>query len=54
MTTGERAPIDLRLTMICVGLGVVAVAFGLLPWLLTGARLPLQNLWTTPVVAPTA
>ncbi|MDY0944837.1 hypothetical protein SOM11_02425 [Frigoribacterium sp. CFBP9039] len=52
MTTGERAPIDLRLIMICAGLGVVAVAFGLLPWLLTGARLPLQNLWTTPVVAP--
>ena len=27
--------------------GVVAVVIGLLPWLVTGARLPLQNLWAT-------
>ena len=26
--------------------GVLTAAFGLLPWLLTGARLPLQNLWS--------
>jgi hypothetical protein len=28
-----------------IGLGVAAVALGLLPWLRTGLRLPLQNLW---------
>lgn len=29
----------------CVAIGVVATAVGLLPWILTGMRLPLQNLW---------
>lgn len=28
-------------------LGVASAALGLLPWLLTGMRLPLQNLWTS-------
>jgi hypothetical protein len=28
-------------------IGVAAAAFGLLPWLVTGMRLPLQNLWAT-------
>ena len=31
----------------CVLLGVVFAVAGLLPWLATGARLPLQNLWAT-------
>lgn len=29
----------------CFGIGVAAGVLGLLPWLLTGLRLPLQNLW---------
>lgn len=29
----------------CFGMGVAAGVLGLLPWLLTGMRLPLQNLW---------
>lgn len=31
-----------------VALGVGAALLGLLPWLLTGGRLPLQNLWAEP------
>jgi hypothetical protein len=50
MTTGERTPTDARAILLFVGLGVVAVIVGLAPWLLTGARLPLQNLWAAPVV----
>lgn len=30
-----------------VGLGLLAVLFGLLPWLATGGRAPTQNLWAT-------
>ena len=30
--------------------GVVAAVLGLLPWLITGLRLPLQNLWATEVL----
>jgi hypothetical protein len=29
----------------CVGIGVAAAVVALLPWLVTGVRLPLQNLW---------
>ncbi|WP_157156758.1 hypothetical protein [Diaminobutyricimonas sp. LJ205] len=29
-------------------IGAAAALVGLLPWLITGARLPLQNLWATP------
>lgn len=29
------------------GVGIAAAALGLLPWLVTGLRLPLQNLWGT-------
>ncbi|MCR2825554.1 hypothetical protein [Microbacterium sp. zg.Y909] len=33
--------------------GATAVLVGLLPWLLTGARMPIQNLWAfTPTVPP--
>ncbi|TPW93097.1 hypothetical protein FJ656_35030, partial [Schumannella luteola] len=28
-----------------LGIGVAAALLGLLPWILTGMRLPLQNLW---------
>jgi len=50
MTTGERTPTDARVILLAIGLGVAAVLVGLAPWLLTGARLPLQNLWAAPVV----
>lgn len=30
-----------------LGIGVAAAAIGLLPWIVTGMRLPLQNLWAT-------
>lgn len=30
-------------------IGAAAAALGLMPWLMTGARLPLQNLWATAV-----
>ncbi|KQO84089.1 hypothetical protein ASF17_00565 [Frigoribacterium sp. Leaf263] len=50
MTTGERTPADARVILLAIGLGVAAVLVGLAPWLLTGARLPLQNLWAAPVV----
>ena len=50
MTTGERTPTDARVILLAIGLGVAAVLVGLAPWLLTGARLPLQNLWDAPVV----
>lgn len=35
---------------VVVAAGVVAAAIGLLPWLVTGMRLPLQNLWATPTL----
>jgi hypothetical protein len=34
-----------RGTLFGLGLGPVAAVVGLLPWLVTGMRLPLQNLW---------
>jgi hypothetical protein len=41
----------------CLLTGVAAAFVGLLPWLVTGLRLPVQNLWatdTTPVLMPRA
>lgn len=32
---------------LCFLIGVAAAGLGLLPWLVTGLRLPLQNLWAT-------
>lgn len=37
-------------TLACVGIGVAAAVVALLPWLATGARLPLQNLWADPTL----
>jgi hypothetical protein len=31
----------------CFAIGLAAAVLGLLPWILTGMRLPLQNLWVT-------
>ena len=39
-----RPPLGL---LACFAIGVGAALVGLLPWLLTGMRLPLQNLWAT-------
>ncbi|MDQ4137717.1 MAG: hypothetical protein M3116_02565 [Actinomycetota bacterium] len=33
--------------VVCFGIGLVAALLGLLPWLASGMRLPLQNLWAT-------
>lgn len=35
-----------------VGTGVLSGVVGLLPWIVTGMRLPLQNLWATSTVDP--
>lgn len=35
-----------------VGVGVLSGVVGLLPWIVTGMRLPLQNLWATSTVDP--
>jgi hypothetical protein len=32
----------------CVGIGIAATVLGLVPWIVTGMRLPLQNLWAQP------
>lgn len=32
---------------VCPFIGIVAAVLGLLPWIITGMRLPLQNLWAT-------
>lgn len=32
---------------VAVSVGIAAAVLGLLPWILTGLRLPLQNLWAT-------
>ncbi len=37
-------------TLACVGIGVAGAVVALLPWLATGARLPLQNLWAEPTL----
>jgi len=34
----------------CVGLGAAPAVLGLLPWLVTGMRLPLQDLWAAPTL----
>lgn len=48
----ERVTTQWRIGAVIPGLalGVLAAAVGLLPWLVTGARLPLQNLWATQVL----
>lgn len=51
-TPGDDEPIEPRgrrsLPLgLCFLIGVGAAAVGLLPWLVTGLRLPLQNLWAT-------
>ncbi|MWV47769.1 hypothetical protein GRS96_00590 [Rathayibacter sp. VKM Ac-2803] len=39
----------MRSRLVGVAVGVVAAVLGLLPWLLTGMRLPVQNLWRVEV-----
>ena len=34
----------------CLAIGVLSAVVGLLPWLLTGMRLPLQQLWAAPAL----
>jgi hypothetical protein len=54
--TGERSP-EAQATVrsiplwACLLMGVGAAIVGLLPWIVTGLRLPLQNLWSTDVAA---
>lgn len=44
-----RAPVS-SLAWKGFGVGVAGALFGLLPWLVSGERLPLQNLWATAVL----
>jgi len=44
-TTPSRRPATALWAFALIGIG--GGAFGLLPWLLSGARVPLQNLWPT-------
>lgn len=39
-----------RTTLFGLGIGPLAAVLGLLPWLVTGMRLPLQNLWDDPTM----
>jgi len=48
MGGGTRA----RTVGLGVGTGVLSGIVGLLPWIVTGMRLPLQNLWATSTVDP--
>jgi len=54
--TAERSP-EAQTTIrsiplwACLLMGIGAAIVGLLPWILTGLRLPLQNLWATDVAA---
>lgn len=47
--TSSAAPVDRPRLLPSLGVGAAAGVLGLLPWLLTGLRLPLQNLWATEV-----
>lgn len=44
-------PQSLWRLLIAFPLGAITAAIGLAPWLVTGARLPLQNLWESPAAA---
>ncbi|WP_254071794.1 hypothetical protein [Rathayibacter sp. VKM Ac-2857] len=49
--TSSAAPVDRRSRLLpSLGVGVAAGLLGLLPWLLTGLRLPVQNLWAVEVL----
>lgn len=50
MHGGERSSAQQVVVGLAVGIGSAIV--GLLPWIITGMRLPLQNLWATPTVDP--
>jgi hypothetical protein len=47
MSTNEDAPAQPRPAWWGLGVGLASGILGLLPWLATGERLPLQNLWRT-------
>ncbi|GAA2009814.1 hypothetical protein [Microbacterium ulmi] len=49
ITTDQKATVHTRRLPFWVWLlvGAAAAVFGLAPWLVTGARLPIQNLWET-------
>ena len=46
----SRRPTGAGAVVAALGVGVLGALLGLLPWLLQGARLPLQLLWTSPTV----
>ena len=48
VTSAEKFPFGVRAILIGAGSALV----GLLPWILTGLRLPVQNLWATDVALP--
>ncbi|MCM6764438.1 hypothetical protein NB037_18650 [Rathayibacter sp. ZW T2_19] len=47
----DTDPIPPRRVLPSIGVGAVAAVLGLLPWVVTGMRLPLQNLWGTDTTA---
>ncbi|PZQ89103.1 MAG: hypothetical protein DI534_10065 [Leifsonia xyli] len=50
----ERRPARWGGALASVGIGLGAAILGLLPWIVTGMRLPLQNLWVLPGGMPVA
>lgn len=47
----DRAIPGVRGALLALAVGVAAAALGLLPWVLAGLRLPLQNLWADDVTS---
>ncbi len=43
-------PADWKGALASLGLGLAGALVGLLPWIITGMRLPLQNLWALPTL----
>ncbi|MDM7891967.1 hypothetical protein [Curtobacterium caseinilyticum] len=50
MHGGERS--SAQQVVVGLGVGIGSAVVGLLPWIVTGMRLPLQNTWATPTTDP--
>ncbi|RIJ52169.1 hypothetical protein DZG03_17010, partial [Clavibacter phaseoli] len=47
-----RAIPGIRGALVALAVGVAAAVLGLLPWIIAGARLPLQAMWAEEVASP--